>query len=113
MEIRGRILVTVVFVKARVGLHGCKVRSGIQSSTNRKCVEFLQRTTSSGSGTDTWYLSPCRVSPHIQGNVAEPSHRCPQKRLEGVHRNCQVPAGLRMRSRNQCGPLGGYERCQS
>ena len=29
MEIRGRILVTVVFVEARVGLHGCKARSGI------------------------------------------------------------------------------------
>jgi len=29
MEIRDRILVTVVFVEARVELHGCKARSGI------------------------------------------------------------------------------------
>jgi len=29
MEIWGRILVTVVFVEARVGMHGCKARSGI------------------------------------------------------------------------------------
>jgi len=29
MEIRGRILVTVVFVEEHVGMHGCKVRSGI------------------------------------------------------------------------------------
>jgi len=29
IEIRGRILVTVVIVEARVGLHGCKARSGI------------------------------------------------------------------------------------
>ena len=63
---------------------GCMgVRRGV-ASRNCKCVEFLRR---SGSGTDTWYLSPCRVSPHIPGNVAEPPHRCPQKRLEGVHGN--------------------------
>jgi len=29
MEIRGRILVIIVFVKVRVGLHSCKARSGI------------------------------------------------------------------------------------
>ena len=32
MEIRGRILVTVVFVEALVGLHGCKAKEDDQSS---------------------------------------------------------------------------------
>jgi len=34
MEIRGRIFVTVVFVEVRVGLHGCKARSGIPENVS-------------------------------------------------------------------------------
>ena len=42
MEIRGRILVTVLFVEARVGLHGCKVRSGIPEIVSLSVVGLGQ-----------------------------------------------------------------------
>ena len=86
MESRARILVTVLFVEARVRMYGCKARSGIPEIVSAK--NFF------GVVSRDRYVVPfsmSRVTSH-PGNVAEPPHRCPQKRQEGVHGNRQVPA---------------------